>query len=229
MTRLQAELIKYETGRKGGKLIFSIDNEQAIAFEPSLARYRNQPILLDLHLDLKEVERLQAQISPDQRKKIYAILKDIAEHIGDSVEAVKVEMKRQYQAVSWGEDFSLSDCDTDTASGFIEWLIDYCFMQGVPLKEHPRKYIDNVERYQYICLKNKICCVCGQPAEIHHFDAIGIGRNRQGVDDSSCRKMALCRKHHAEIHQIGKDGFCGKYHVAPVIFEGGAPWNGIAE
>ena len=213
-------IIKYDTGKKGGKITISIDDEQARAFEPSLARYRNKPLRLGLSLDMGEIQRLQTIISDDQRKKIYALIKDVAESVGDSADSMKKEMKRQYCSSAWIENFSLSDCAAELAGNFIEWLVDFCFMNGIALTEHPKQYFDDLERYQYICIKHEICCICGQPADIHHFDAIGIGRDRKDYDDSDHRKIALCRIHHSEAHNIGRDTCCEKYHVVPVVYEG---------
>ena len=217
---IKGSLINYATGKKGGKLTISIDDEQARAFEPSLARYRNKPLRLGLSLDIPEIQRLQELISADQRKKIYALIKDIAEVVGDSVESQKEEMKRQFCSSTWTDNFSLSDCSAETASSFIEWLVDFCFMNGIELKEHPKEFFDDLERYQYICIKNHICCISGRPGEIHHVDTIGMGRDRKKVDDSKCLKMCLAREYHQECHAIGYKAFCDKYHVVGVVVEG---------
>jgi hypothetical protein len=216
---IKGSIINYSTNKKGGKITISIDDEQARAFEPSLARYRNKPIKIGLSLDIPEIQRLQELISAEQRKKIYALIKDIAEFAGDSVDSQKEEMKRQFCATTWTDNFSLSDCSAELANQFIEWLVDFCFMNGIELKEHPKQYFDDLERYQYLCIKNRICCVCGRPAEIHHWDQIGM-RKRKQIDDSDLKKMALCREHHSEAHTIGKHTFCQKYHVVAVLFEG---------
>ena len=57
-----------------------------------------------------------------------------------------------------------------------------------------------------------------KPADIHHVDSIGRGRDRTQYDDSKHKKMALCREHHSEAHNIGVDTFNEKYHVFGVIY-----------
>lgn len=53
---------------------------------------------------------------------------------------------------------------------------------------------------------------------LHHWDAIGAGRNRNRVDDSKLRKIALCSEHYAEAERIGKVEFEAKYHVWGIIY-----------
>lgn len=71
------------------------------------------------------------------------------------------------------------------------------------------------------CLYERYCAVCGQPrADVHHWDPLGSGRNRRKYDDSGHRKIALCRAHHSEVHNIGRETFAGKYKVRGIIYNG---------
>lgn len=67
-------------------------------------------------------------------------------------------------------------------------------------------------------IKYKICCICGRKGEMHHYNAIGMGRNRSKIDDKDLRKMQLSRIHHTKIETIGRDSFEKKYHVYGVIY-----------
>lgn len=61
-----------------------------------------------------------------------------------------------------------------------------------------------------------MCAICGKAhADIHHWDAVGT-ETRVLVDHREHRFMALCRKHHAEFHQIGEQAFINKYYVQPI-------------
>lgn len=40
-----------------------------------------------------------------------------------------------------------------------------------------------------------------------------------GFNDSNLRKLCLCRVHHMEAHQIGRNTFEQKYHVYGIIFK----------
>jgi len=44
------------------------------------------------------------------------------------------------------------------------------------------------------------CSVCGQQAEPHHLEAIGMGMNRKKPTPRHYSAIPLCREHHTEIH-----------------------------
>lgn len=152
-------------------------------------------------------------ISVSQRKKIYATLRDIAEHTGYTDEAIKEVMKHEYMLTSGCEPFSLSTCSVTTARDFINALMDYALREGIILKEEGLLRTDDIDHYLISCIKYKRCCICGKPAEIHHVDAIGMGHNRKHKDDSGSRIMALCRNHHTIYHTRGVDDFAKIYKV----------------
>jgi hypothetical protein len=159
-----------------------------------------------------QAERLK-QISPDQRKKIYAILRDMEAYTGDSMENLKEKTKVSFIRATGDEMFSLSNCSKDTAADYIEFLLSLCFEIGVPFSNSPADAFEDVDRYLRLCLAKKVCSVCGKDGEVHHWNAIGMGRDRWNYDDSDHRKLCLCRKHHTEIETIGRDSFEEKYHV----------------
>jgi hypothetical protein len=116
------------------------------------------------------------------------------------------------------EYFSLSDCSVTMARLFINYIMDFILMHDIPLSEKALERTDDIDHYLWSCIKYKRCCVCGKAAEVHHYDAIGQGRDRRHYDDSEHRKMALCRTHHSEIETIGRDSFEIKYHAYGVIY-----------
>jgi hypothetical protein len=63
---------------------------------------------------------------------------------------------------------------------------------------------------------NKKCAVCGKKTELHHVDAVGMGRNRREIDHIGMRCLPLCRDHHDEAHRIGETAFQEKYHLVPI-------------
>lgn len=65
-----------------------------------------------------------------------------------------------------------------------------------PIREVNKKFLEFI--------KTQPCCVCGSKSEPHHTRSVGSGGS-----DMSC--VGLCRQHHAEVHQIGKSRFKGKY------------------
>ena len=152
-------------------------------------------------------------ISADQRKKIYATLREIAEWSGHLPEEVKELLKYDYIAQTGAEWFSLSDCDMTTANLFLTHIIEFCVLWGVPCADSLLDRSPDISRYVYACLIHKKCVLCGEKAELHHVDSVGSGRNRKEIVHVGMEAMPLCRKHHNEAHQIGKVTFAEKYHI----------------
>lgn len=162
-------------------------------------------------------------ISIDQRKKAYATIRDISAYTGYLPEEQKEWLKYLHIANTGCEYFSLSDCSMDTAREFINTILEYAITAGVPLTDAGVDRTDDIGRYLYFCIKAKKCCVCGADGEIHHVDAIGMGNDRRTFDDSRCRKMCLCRKHHTIWHQVGDERFQQMYKVCGIIVKDQLP------
>lgn len=158
------------------------------------------------------------RITADQRKKAYATITDIADYTGYVPEEAKERMKYHYMIATDDDYFSLSDCSVTTASSFITFLIDFALEWGIPLSDPLIYRADDIGRAIYASLKHKRCIICGLEGECHHWDAIGMGRDRTEVDDSDLRKICLCRKCHGEAHNMGRDSFAKLYHVYGIIF-----------
>lgn len=217
---INCEIAQITTLKKGMKIILSIDDDGTPKVMQQIHNFMDKPLQVDFRVDGEEQrERLQ-QISPEQRKKIYALFRDIASYTGNTPDNEKETMKNLFIADTQYEPFSLSNCSSELAGDFIEWMIDFCFKNGIRLSEHPLRTLEDIERYVKMCLKHKVCTICGKPGEQHHWNAIGMGRDRRKVDDSDLRKIQLCRTHHTEVETIGRDSFEKKYHVYGVIWSG---------
>ncbi len=156
-------------------------------------------------------------ISLEQRKKIYATLKDISLYTGYYPEETKEVMKYYYIQQTGNDYFSLSDCSLLTARDFINVLIDFCLKNGVITSEALSTRTDDIDTYLYQCIRRRKCAVCGKDGELHHWDAIGMGHDRRNYDDSKNKKMCLCRVHHTIAHQKGKRAFERDYHVYGIV------------
>ena len=159
------------------------------------------------------------QITPQQRKHIYATMNDIGAWTGYAGEQVKATMKYEYIARTGNEYFSLSCCSVTVAKDFLTFLIDFCLENDIPTSENLIDRSPDIGRYIYACLANKKCCLTGKRAEIHHIDAVGAGRNRAEIVHKGMRVLPLCREKHIEIHTIGKDTFCDKYHIFGIVLD----------
>lgn len=160
------------------------------------------------------------RISPDQRRKAYALMGEIAAWSGMAPDEVKLTQKHDFvQKHLEGlhkELFSLADCDMSTAREFISYLIDFVLEFDVPLKIPIMEVVDDVQKYVYACLLHKKCAVCGQKAELHHVDRVGMGNNRNEIMHIGRQCLPLCRMHHIEIDHRGDIRFCEQYHLDPV-------------
>lgn len=159
-------------------------------------------------------------ITPLQRRKAYALLKDISLYTGYLPEECK-EVMKYYHVQKTGEAYlSLANCSMDDARRFINTLTDFCLEEGVITSDSLLEYTDDIHAYLYQCLVHRKCSICGKKGEIHHWDAIGMGNDRRTYDDRNNRKICLCRLHHTIAHQKGSSAFARDYHVMGIIYTG---------
>lgn len=159
-------------------------------------------------------------ITPEQRKKAYALLGEINDYTGEMPEYTKRLFKLKFIAERQKEladkIFSLSDCSVTQASDFIDYLVDFVLEYDIPTKVPLVELCDDVRKYVYACAKHKKCAVCGRKAELHHVDAVGMGNDREQIDHAGRRALPLCRKHHTELHEVGNEAFARLYHLEAV-------------
>lgn len=156
-------------------------------------------------------------ISAEQRKKAYATIRDIADWTGYLPEEMKEILKYQHMLHTGDAYFSLSNCSMDTAREFINTILEFALENGIPLSDNAIDRTDDIGRYLYYCLIHKKCAICGKDGEIHHEDAIGMGNDRTKVDDSSYKKICLCREHHTLAHSLGVIRFREMYKVYGIV------------
>lgn len=163
------------------------------------------------------------EITPEQRRKIFALNGEIATWSGDDPESVRKTLisdflmkKRQDLMMETLSLASGGGCDKGTASLLIDFLINLVLEYGIPTKQPLGEYADDLSRYTYAALIHKRCLVCGKRADLHHVEAVGMGYDRDTKYQIGALVMPLCRTHHGEYHNIGGTAFGEKYHVVPV-------------
>lgn len=155
-------------------------------------------------------------ITIDQRKKIYATIRDISSFIGDDPDYLKEYLKYDYCAETGEEPFSLSNCSVTTAREFINHLIEFILKWDIPLSDEALKRTDDIDKYLYMCIKYRRCCITGKPAaDIHHVEGsrVGMGRNRKKIDHTNLYLMALTREWHNRVHQEGEEAIFKSYKI----------------
>lgn len=159
-------------------------------------------------------------ISNEQRRKAWALMTEIAAFQGQSKEETYGEQQAAFtlKHLETLQDglFHLSTATVSSARAFITMLIETILEYGIPTKEPLYGLCDDLERYTYACLMNKKCCICGRKTELHHVDAVGMGRDRHEINHIGMRALPLCREHHEEAHMLGNNRFLELYHVEPI-------------
>lgn len=162
------------------------------------------------------------QISPAQRALANILIREIADWCGDLPEYMRRTMKMAFISTLHENIernlFSLSDCDMTTARGFITYLIEFIILHEVPTKEPLTKRCEDIGKLVYFCLMNKRCCITHKRAglELHHVDAVGMGRSRNEITHIGMRALPLGAQYHEEAHIMGNTEFMDKYHLEPV-------------
>lgn len=173
-----------------------------------------------IHRKVKEVyiDPIDSRpLSDKQRRMCYALINAIAEWSGSDTEEVKEVFKLDF----WAERidtlsdkvFSLANAPMSLVAEFQRFLVAFILTHDVPTKRPLREYVDDIETYTYLCVVRRKCAVCGRHAELHHVDAVGMGNDRGEVQHFGREVISLCREHHTEMHALGKQAFCEKYHL----------------
>lgn len=203
-----ATLDKYRESDKGTEILITIPDRKL------------GEMLAEKHIKKAEMRLDDGRsISIEQRKMAYATIRDISDYTGYLPEEQKEWLKYLYVTKTGNRDISLSDCSMDEAREFINVILEYAIENGVPLSEQAIHRTNDTGKYLYFCIKHRKCAVCGAKGEIHHEDAIGMGNNRNTVDDSDYKKICLCRKHHTIAHQMGIERFQKNYKVYGIVIK----------
>lgn len=154
-------------------------------------------------------------ISAEQRRKVFALIGDIARWNGDEPDDLRKRLVWDFCREQDIPPFSLKTADMTTAREFINYLIELCFRFDVPSMDVLLHRTDDVSRYLYLCLAYRKCCICGKKADVHHCEGskIGAGADRRKVHHKGREAIALCRRHHCQIEQKGDAWFFEAFHV----------------
>ncbi|HAR5680406.1 TPA: hypothetical protein I1465_002651, partial [Staphylococcus pseudintermedius] len=167
----------------------------------------------DVEVDVNVVDPFK--ITGKQRRKIFALVKDIEEHTGQPMDYMRhmfIEYVRTYYG--YDERISLSNCTRTQASQIIEITLDWTFHNDIPLSYKTSNLLKQDKAFLYWSTVNRNCVICSKPhAELAHYHAVGRGRNRRKIDHTDNKVLALCREHHTEQHNIGINSFNDKYHL----------------
>lgn len=156
-------------------------------------------------------------ISPEQRKKIWALINDFCNYTGDVPKDIEERFKWQVQMIFGIDHFSLSDCSKTVGNYMILTILDFMFREDIPFRTKIWDSLDSDYLRAILSIRDRCCVICGRPhADLCHYKAVGIGRNRHKIDERKMMFMSMCRIHHQEQHRIGIQSFLLKYHIKPI-------------
>ena len=156
-------------------------------------------------------------LSDRQRKMCYALLREISDYTGQDVHSAKEYLKLRFLADDFGETadriFSLSNAPMSLVCAFQRYLVRFIVEYDIPCRVPLLEYVDDVHDYIYACLIAKKCCITGRPAELHHIDRVGMGRDRDDIIHEGMEVLPLCWEMHQEAHTMSDREFFEKYHL----------------
>lgn len=164
------------------------------------------------------VQPLDARpLSDRQRKMCYALLREISDYTGQDVHSAKEYLKLRFLADDFGETadriFSLANAPMSLVCAFQRYLVRFIVEYDIPCRVPLLEYVDDVPDYIYACLIAKKCCITGRPAELHHIDRVGMGRDRDDIIHEGMEVLPLSREMHQEAHTMSDREFFEKYHL----------------
>lgn len=204
------EFQAYPIKKDGRDIIFRFKDEEIANKFLSTFQLFNQTLV--------EIQvRDDREISAKQRRFIYAMFNDIAKWSGDAPEYIKQWFKLAYEYWQELDTISLRDVEKSVAAGLITFMLDFVADHNVPLSFKPLDALEpeDVAHFEYACLMNKCCVICGKkPSDLHHLDGsrVGMGSDRRDVNHLGRKAVQLCREHHQMFH-TDENKFMSKFHL----------------
>ncbi len=188
------------------------------------AVYRDWPIMLKRGYKECNVQMIDSRpLSDKQRRTCYKLIREIANYTGMGIDPAKEYLKLKFLVEDIQETadkmFSLANAPMSLVCAFQRFLVDFILNWDIPCSFPLLDFVDDVGGYVYSCAVHKKCCICGKPAILHHYDRVGMGRDRQKIDHLGMKSEPLCWEHHTECHTMPQENFDAKYHLRPVVID----------
>ena len=156
-------------------------------------------------------------LSDKQRRAGDALRGEIADYTGEGKDRTKERMKLKFLAEDTkavGEQiFSLSNAPMSLVCGFQRFLVRFVLDWDIPTRFPLLDMVDDIPDYIYACLIAKKCCITGRPAQLHHVDRVGMGRDRTDIVHEGMEVLPLSLEMHQEAHTMTDQEFFDKYHL----------------
>ena len=166
---------------------------------------------LDVNIEIQDGKKITVK----QRKKIFALVNDIEGHTGQPRDWLRLMFQDYLTTLKgYSKRLSLSDCTRKQAGELIDVILEWIFINDIPLNYKTSDLMKQDQTFLYLATVHRKCVICGKSnAELAHYHAVGRGRNRRKIDHTDNKVLALCHKHHKIQHDMGMDSFNAKYHL----------------
>ena len=165
---------------------------------------------LDVNIEIQDGKKITVK----QRKKIFALVNDIEGHTGQPRDWLRLMFQDYLTTLKgYSKRLSLSDCTRKQAGELIDVILEWVFVNDIPLNYKTSDLMKQDQTFLYLATVHRKCVICGKYGELAHYHAVGRGRNRRKIDHTDNKVLALCRRHHREQHNMGMDSFNAKYHL----------------
>ncbi|HCV9278605.1 TPA: putative HNHc nuclease, partial [Staphylococcus aureus] len=101
------------------------------------------------------------KLSIEQRKKIFAMCRDIELHWGEPVESTRKLLQTELEIMKGYEEISLRDCSMKVARELIELIIAFMFHHQIPMSIETSKLLSEDKALLYWATINRNCVICG--------------------------------------------------------------------
>src|SRR5574344_667928 len=154
----------------------------------------------------------------EQRKNGFALINDISDYTGEDSWKIILKMKYLFMMTydtKKEPSLARNKMKRSETAKLLQLVIEYCLSNDIPLRKN---YLPLMEQRQLFAMTMKrICWITHKPnAELCHFGAVGMGRNRNKYDHTKSKFMTLSHELHMEQHRIGERSFCEKYNIEPI-------------
>lgn len=209
---LKCKIASSSSNKKRLRLAIEIDISEAKAMNFDEKKFFELPLVMQLSVD--EAARQQEALLIDQtlRNKVHALIAQYAKSQGYEPEDQKLRLKQDFIEKYKLPFFSFKDCLKQMACDFINWLLGELILIG-ELRSSLMKCAVDMHHAMAVSVQYEVCIICSKQGEVHHVEAIGMGRNRKTYDDSDHRKIGLCHDHHQEAETIGRATFFKKHGI----------------
>ena len=166
---------------------------------------------LDVNIEIQDGKKITVK----QRKKIFALVNDIEGHTGQPRDWLRLMFQDYLTTLKgYSKRLSLSDCTRKQAGELIDVILEWIFINDIPLNYKTSDLMKQDQTFLYLATVHRKCVICGRKfSDLAHRYAVGRGRNRNQIDHYGNEVLALCVFHHKQQHDMGIQSFNEKYHL----------------